>query len=197
MLILYTFCSFCRRCLKSIRAVPFTTLHLIHCLKIISQSEHEVTRQSLSHRHHLREGGGSGGGDFPTGYDDNDGVVATRTHRQDSPPTPGPLPHLTLRRPTRRRRWRQLELRRRRAGARVRFARSLAASLLAVARRCRQTSWLGSERSGDKNRWNEDDLKFRSRTISRNNIAMDVSLYYYVCACGICNGIVHRPPTVQ
>ena len=112
------------------------------------------------------------GGDFPTGYDDNDGVVAALTHRQDSPPTPGPLPHLTLRRPTRRRRWRQLELRRRRAGARVRFARSLAASLLAVARRCRQTSWLGSERSGDKNRWNEDDLKFRSRTISRNNITL-------------------------
>ena len=31
---------------------------------------------------------------------------------------------------------------------------------------------VGSERSGDKNRWNEDDLKFRSRTISRNNITL-------------------------
>ena len=30
-------------------------------------------------------------GDFPTGYHDNDGVVA-RTHRQAFPPTPAPLP---------------------------------------------------------------------------------------------------------
>ena len=29
-------------------------------------------------------------GDFPTGYDDNDGVVA-RTHRQAFPPAPLPL----------------------------------------------------------------------------------------------------------
>ena len=147
MLILYTFCSFSRRCLKSIRAVPFNTLHLIHCLKIISQSEHEVTRQSLSHRHHLREGGGSGGGDFPTGYDDNDGVVAARTGRLRfaSSPTPGPLPlySAAAAADTGERRWRQLELRRR-AGARVRFARSLTASPLTVARRrCRHTSWLG------------------------------------------------------
>ena len=55
------------------------------------------------------------------------------------------------------------------AGARVRFAR-FARSLALSGPPMQTYKLVGSGRSGDKNRWNEEDLKFRSRTISRNNI---------------------------
>ena len=58
----------------------------------------------------------------------------------------------------------------------MRFARSLAHSARCVTAHSgpplQTYKLVGSDRSGDKNRRNEDDLKFRSRTISRNNITL-------------------------
>ena len=168
--------------------MPLTTVHLIHCLKIISQSEHVVTRQSLIHRHQLRARGGDDGGRR---------WFSNRLRRQWRCGSPhaqtgfsadaGSAPTLLS---GRRWRWRQLERTWKEPGPAYVSLVSLARSL-SVVRRCRRTSWsdrgeVAIKTDGMKKIWSSGHVQYRG-TILLRLIAANMSVY-------LSFAIVHRQP---